>query len=320
MVILRNSGGTTPVSGVPLAYVAKGTQTYQDANVISGTTYSYILRAEDTLRNKSISFNEVSATVSAVPTIATPILVPSPTVVPEPAPTPPPAPAPTVAPAPPITPVQAIPDGAGTLTPPVTRPVLQSPQIIAEARRLFEGTVETIATAVGTSRDASAEINTKTRLVERIVSLGLSDATKEKITSFVHYGTESTQILGAGERAGSVASFVAAFGKDPVTAADLEDIIKIANGRFPSQTNPEREAAVAFSFRRVYKRAPDRANSYDNAAIIIMAYGLRQEEGRRNLASERAAIGTFASIYKKIPSSTLEWDIVRAIAYSGAAR
>ena len=57
---------------------------------------------------------------------------------------------------------------------------------------------------------------------------------------------------------------------------------------------------------------------HDNAAVTVMAYGLRP--ANRNLNSEKAAIFTFKYIYKKSPATAEEWDVVRAIAYSGAKR
>jgi len=40
----------------------------------------------------------------------------------------------------------------------------------------------------------------------------------------------------------------------------------------------------------------------------------------RNLNSEKTAIKTFKAIYGYNPSTASAWDIVRAIAYSGATR
>ena len=60
------------------------------------------------------------------------------------------------------------------------------------------------------------------------------------------------------------------------------------------------------------------AEEYENAAVTVMAYGLRPKP--RNLNSERAAIKNFMGIFKKIPTSATDWDAVRAIAYSGAKR
>ncbi len=59
-------------------------------------------------------------------------------------------------------------------------------------------------------------------------------------------------------------------------------------------------------------------NPNDNAAVTIITYGLRPSN--RNLNSEKAGITIFKAIYKYNPESAIDWDIVRAIAYSGAVR
>ncbi len=59
-------------------------------------------------------------------------------------------------------------------------------------------------------------------------------------------------------------------------------------------------------------------NSHDANAITLIAYGLRPL--KRNLHSEEQAIRTFKSVYEHAPVNSLAWNIVRAIAYSGASR
>ena len=59
-------------------------------------------------------------------------------------------------------------------------------------------------------------------------------------------------------------------------------------------------------------------NQNDNAAVTVMAYGLRPSN--RNLNSEKAAILAFKYFIKHAPVSAIDWDTVRAIAYSGAKR
>jgi hypothetical protein len=56
----------------------------------------------------------------------------------------------------------------------------------------------------------------------------------------------------------------------------------------------------------------------DNAAVTVMAYGLRS--ARRNMNSEKSAIFIYKRIFKKAPTEAVDWDAVRAIAYSGAKR
>ena len=142
----------------------------------------------------------------------------------------------------------------------------------------------------------------------------------EGTIAFTAYGTPSTTHLGAGERAGVLSSYIGAFGDFPETADEWLDLLKIANGRWPSQMSEEAEAHALEQFEAVYLRAPDRDNPNDDAAVMIMAYGLRPGPGDRNLDSERAAITIYRGIFGTDASTAREWDTVRAIAYSGASR
>ena len=72
------------------------------------------------------------------------------------------------------------------------------------------------------------------------------------------------------------------------------------------------------SFKKIYARDAKMDNANDNAAVTVMAYGLRPSA--RNLNSEKAAIISFKYFMKRNPSSAVDWDMVRAIAYSGAKR
>jgi len=59
-------------------------------------------------------------------------------------------------------------------------------------------------------------------------------------------------------------------------------------------------------------------NPNTDAAVPVIAYGLRP--GNRNMESEKKAIDIYRSIFKKAPVEANDWDLVRAIAYSGAVR
>jgi len=61
-------------------------------------------------------------------------------------------------------------------------------------------------------------------------------------------------------------------------------------------------------------------NANDNAAVTVMAYGLRQKAENRNLNSEKSGIQTFKGIYGHTPQTTEEWNIMQAITYSGSSR
>ena len=192
-------------------------------------------------------------------------------------------------------------------------------QMKNDAAIINAGSANQLITKIGVKRNLASEANYSKTIVEKIVkNTGASNQTRNAITNFITYGTPTTQTLGAGERAGVVNSFKAAFGKLPTTEEDWNDIIKIANGRWPGQISQTAENRATVNFRKVYLRTPDRVNPYDEAAITVMAYGLRP--ANRNLESEKAAIKTFKAIYGYTPSATIAWDVVRAIAYSGATR
>lgn len=192
-------------------------------------------------------------------------------------------------------------------------------QMTIDAQTVMTGDVNQIIAAMGVKRDLTAETNYNKNVVAKIVEgAGATAQVRNIINNFVTYGTKSTKILGAGERGGIVNSFRAAFGKLPANTDDWNDVIKIGNGRWTTQRSANAEALAVKSFKKIYLREPNRTNSHDDAAVTVMTYGLRPSS--RNLNSEKAAIKTFKNIYKYAPASAIDWDIVRAIAYSGAKR
>jgi hypothetical protein len=146
----------------------------------------------------------------------------------------------------------------------------------------------------------------------------LSNIDKARIIYFIQIGTVTTKNLGAGERGGTISSFVSAFSRQPTTAVDWQDVVKIGNGRWPTQRSAVAEAKAKIQFKKIYLREPNLKQANDNAAVTVMAYGLRP--AIRNTNSEKVAILSFKYIFKKNPTTAKDWDIVRAIAYSGATR
>jgi len=192
-------------------------------------------------------------------------------------------------------------------------------QILTDGEIIATSDVNQLIAEIGVKRDLAMEAKYSRTIVEGIVkNTGASVQARNAITNFVTYGTLTTQPLGAGERAGVVNSFKSAFGKLPTTQEDWNDVIKIANGRWPGQISKTAEDRATINFRKVYLRTPDRTNPHDDAAITVMAYGLRP--ANRNIESEAKAIGYFKNIYGYIPKTASAWDIVRAIAYSGSTR
>ena len=147
----------------------------------------------------------------------------------------------------------------------------------------------------------------------------LNKKDKNAISYFIHSGTPTTIFLGTGERAGVLNSYLSVFDKLPRNTLEWQDVIKIANGRWPDERNEKSESQAAdIFFNKIYERKPDMNNPNDNAAVTVIAYGLRP--ANRNMESEKKAALIYQSIFKKSPSEASDWDLVRAIAYSGATR
>ncbi|MFW5888573.1 MAG: Kazal-type serine protease inhibitor domain-containing protein [Patescibacteria group bacterium] len=149
----------------------------------------------------------------------------------------------------------------------------------------------------------------------------LNERARDAIDVFVGYGVdENTKGLGAGERAAVVHSFKGAFDKLPESEEEVEDMVKIANGRWPGNRNPKAEERAEERFQEIYDRTPNIENPNDNAAVTVMAYGLRQRAENRNLNSEEKGIEIFENIFGHAPQNTEEWNAMQAITYSGAAK
>lgn len=168
-------------------------------------------------------------------------------------------------------------------------------------------------------KEQQAEIKYLKKLKENVQNL--SEKGEQAINNFITYGVDdNTKKLGAGERAAVMYSYKTAFNKLPESEEELADAVKIANGRWPSVTNEKVEKRAKEQFQKIYKRIPDMNDPKDNAAVTVMAYGLRQRAENRNMESEKKGIEIFKGIFKKLPQTTDEWNTMQAITYSGAER
>jgi hypothetical protein len=192
-----------------------------------------------------------------------------------------------------------------------------------KSKLLTENRMEQILAELKELRNLVKEQQNEIKYLRSLLH-GLSDVTesiKEVVSNFVTYGVdENTKKLGAGERAAVMHSYKAAFGKLPADENDLTEVIKIANGRWPTVVNEAAEDKAIEKFKNIYDREPDMANARDAAAVKIMAYGLRQKAGNRNLSSERQGLKIFRAIYGHLPQTTDEWNALQAITYSGASK
>ncbi len=186
-------------------------------------------------------------------------------------------------------------------------------------------TVESIkpVSDVGDQADLEAEVlgvKIASSSAEQLLDSAAAEAAgiiSGQTPDFIAQGTPGTARLGAGERAGVLNSFKSTFGYTPETQTDWENIIKISNNQLPSTVNSAAEARAKAEFKKVYGREADMENTNDKEAIDLMAYGLRPAS--RDFSLEQAGIGVFVKVYKYLPKSALDWDTVRAIAYSGVS-
>ncbi len=168
-------------------------------------------------------------------------------------------------------------------------------------------------------KEQQAEINYLRTMVSEMASL--TEAMQNSINQFIAYGVDNnTKRLGEGERAAVIHSYKAAFGKLPSDEEELADTIKIANGRWPAKKSEGSEQQAKDKFKKIYLRDSSSESIHDNAAVVIMAYGLRQKAGNRNLNSEKHGIKIFKDIFGHLPETTEDWNAMQAITYSGATR
>lgn len=192
-----------------------------------------------------------------------------------------------------------------------------------KSKLLNENKLEQILAELNELRNLVKEQQNEIKYLKSLLSgLGqVTEAMKDIVNNFVTYGVDdNTKKLGAGERAAVLHSYKEVYGKLPEGETEMTEVIKIANGRWPSEVNLEAEAESAKIFAQIYGRQPDMANAHEAAAIKIMTYGLRQKAQNRNLYSEGRALKTFKAVFGHVPETTADWNILQAITYSGASR
>jgi hypothetical protein len=194
----------------------------------------------------------------------------------------------------------------------------------------YEPTLKSLTEKYGITRDRIKELNLGHALLATIYKNDKhweaelkKQGLYEPMIFFITYNHGTTVELGAGERAGVINSWKTSKQLNelciPKSVQDWEDVIKIANGRWPNVL-PENDYVKNKEniFKQIYLRNPNYSNANDEAAMMIIAYGLRPQP--RSIDSENKAIGFFKAIFKKDPINASDWDIVRTIAYSGATR
>jgi len=146
----------------------------------------------------------------------------------------------------------------------------------------------------------------------------ISTNLKRMLSYFIQNGTTGTKNLSANERAGVLDSYYNAYGKFPQELNEWKDVLKIINGRWTMNINKKTEQKAITLFTYIYRRLPNFKIIQDETAIKLIAYGIRP--GKRELKKEEASLKIFYSLFDRLPRAAGDWNIIRAIAYSGARR
>jgi hypothetical protein len=190
-------------------------------------------------------------------------------------------------------------------------PVIALRHVYTQAIELLLRGIATTSEALRGERASESDALTQ-EITNRVVRPGVSDRIRGQAQVFIVEGTPETKILGAGQRAAAIASFYVAFEHYPESGEDWDDVLHIALGEMPHQVNLVREQEARALFLTLFSRDVNDALASDRVTIATMAYGLQFP---RNMDRESIALEKFQKIYERAPASSMEWNVIRAIAY-----
>lgn len=130
--------------------------------------------------------------------------------------------------------------------------------------------------------------------------------------NFVNSGTTAATVrLGSGERLALVRDQLETLGRISVLALE-----QLAAGQKPTVRSLSKEQSqlpkVLAAFEKVFGRRPNFRNAADDLRWNTLMYRVRFP---RDLAKERTGIARFKVVFGRIPTSPLDWAVVRAIGY-----
>lgn len=200
----------------------------------------------------------------------------------------------------------ALPTTPTVPTVPATTTVL-SPTVAADGAQL--------AAQQGLTRDTAAEGQNQTKVQQSVtefkVTLSATDVTIA--SNFITYGiSTATKNLGSGERLALVRDQLETLGKVSLTALE-----QLANGQKPTERSLNKEQAqlgkVLQAFEKLLGRRPNFKIASEDLAWNTMMYRVRF---KRDLNKERGGITKFRAVFKRTPTSPLDWASVRAWGYA----
>jgi len=145
--------------------------------------------------------------------------------------------------------------------------------------------------------------------------VGLTDSQLTSITNFVTYGASPATIkLGSGERRAVIRDYLETVGRSEVI---WEDVQRMSTGQKLVNRNLAKEQAqvdrVLINFKKMVGHTPNFKVLEEDIAWNTMMYRIRFP---RDLVKEQTGIVKFKKLYSRIPSTPMEWSIVRALGYA----
>lgn len=177
--------------------------------------------------------------------------------------------------------------------------------------------VETLVSNLEVPRSAAEEAKWEplVRADALAFNVGITSDQTTTITNFVTYGASAeTKSLGAGERRALVRDYFETVGRAEVNWNDLQ---RMTTGQKPLARNLPKEqanvAAVLGVFKKLVGHTPNFQVLKEDLAWNTLMYRIRFP---RDLIKEQVGIAKFQSLYKRTPSTPLDWSAVRAWAYA----
>src|SRR3989338_1058174 len=173
----------------------------------------------------------------------------------------------------------------------------------------------TTTTTTTTTTTGTAPATTTTSVTQSATEFGVTLSTTDTALAavFVANGTTAATIaLGSGERLALVRDQLETLGRINLTALE-----QLANGQKPTVRNLAKEQAqlskVLALFVKLTGHRPNFKNAKEDLAWNTMMYRIRF---KRDLVKERTGIVKFKALFGRIPTSPLDWAVVRAWGYS----
>jgi len=142
----------------------------------------------------------------------------------------------------------------------------------------------------------------------------LTAAQARDVTNFVVYSiSQNTQNLGAGERRAVIRDYFETVVRGNVDWGDIE---RMVNGQKVVSRNIAKEQAqlpfVLKTFEKVFGHRPNFQDPKEDLSWNTMMYRIRFP---RDLDKEKLGINRFKTIFGRLPTSPLDWSVVRALGY-----